>query len=124
MSFGIVSHDGPGSWRLSCFMLLLKCVFTFSVVTNNNNNNNNNNNSYGNALSLKQFKYKSQKHLTFLQFSLMSHCLGHKLEHLIIPKIGFMNTIQCLGYLVTFIRSISVTCPQLSHGSCSFFFII
>jgi len=34
VSFGTVSHDGPGSWRLSCFILLLKCVCTFIVVTN------------------------------------------------------------------------------------------
>jgi len=124
VSFGIVSHDGPGSWRLSCFMLLLKCVFTFSVVTNNNNNNNNNNNSYGNALSLKQFKYKSQKHLTFLQFSLMSHCLGHKLEAPYNTKDRIYEHNTMFGIFGNFHQKYLCNMPSIVSWLMFFFFII
>jgi len=38
----------------------------------------------------------------------MSHCLGHKLEHQIITKVGFMNTILTLTASSSFLRFSSI----------------
>ena len=38
----------------------------------------------------------------------MSHCLGHKLEHVIITKVGFVNTILNLTASSSFLRFSSI----------------